>query len=283
MRQTGRKPNARSQPPRHDDSPHHASEPVAALPEPHPGQALTQLRLTPGDFALLRRQGFVSCERRGARQVFKLRFRREGRQVVRRIGSDPAVAAEVRRELEALQVQRRRRREFRRLARLGRQALRDSKRVLAPVLAQDGFYFHGLAVRLRRKPKAPSEILHGANSNKPIHPPSRSRATRRTWAIRDESPCGSKPAVRAPRPNIRTSRREIRALRREIALHRSGRQAKKSRGDTPIRIHPAYARRDSLAGWRRQAVASSSRARRSVPARGRARIVPKSTRGWYAW
>jgi hypothetical protein len=195
MLQNGRKPNARSQPPRRDDSPRCASEPVAAPPEPYRGQALAQLRLTPGDFALLRRQGFVSCERRGARQVFKVRFRREGRQVVWRIGSDPAFAAEVRRELEALQVQRRRTREFRRLARLGRQALRDSKRVLAPVLAQDGFYFHGLAVRLRRRPKTSSEILHVANSNKPTHPPAR----------RDEpaqSAMGRRPRVetRAPSP-----------------------------------------------------------------------------------
>ncbi len=49
---------------------------------------LSALRLEASDYELLRRQGFVAIESRGQRCYFKLRFRRDGRQVVRYIGDE---------------------------------------------------------------------------------------------------------------------------------------------------------------------------------------------------
>ena len=65
--------------------------------------ALISLRLTAVDLQVLRWQGFVSAELRGNCRIFKLRFRRDGRQVVRYLGTDPACAENVRSLLEQWQ------------------------------------------------------------------------------------------------------------------------------------------------------------------------------------
>src|SRR6185295_4287514 len=67
-------------------------------------RVLEELGLTRDEVAALKRQGFVSAEpRRKNIQIFKLRFRMSGRQQVRYLGCDPAVAAAVERELRGLQ------------------------------------------------------------------------------------------------------------------------------------------------------------------------------------
>jgi hypothetical protein len=106
--------------------------------------------LTGADLAALRRQGFVSTERRGDRIHFKLRFRRGRQQLVRYIGSDPDKAQAVQRELEQLQDDRKKELELSRLTEKAKKLLRESKRVLAPLLDKEGFAFHGRQIRRRR-------------------------------------------------------------------------------------------------------------------------------------
>ena len=119
------------------------SRPLADYP------ALAALRLTASELALLRRQGFVGCEERGTQTVFKLRFRKEGKQQVRCI-PNAAAAARVRAELASLQAGVQAARQLRKFDRQARRALRDAKRNLAPLLADHGLAFHGLAVRRPR-------------------------------------------------------------------------------------------------------------------------------------
>ena len=111
---------------------------------------LAALRLTGDDLTALRRQGFVTAERRGKRIYFKLRFRRDRQQVVRYIGSDPDKAEAVQRELDHLQEDRKKELELSRLTEKAKKMLRKSKWVLAPLLAEEGFAFHGRQIRRRR-------------------------------------------------------------------------------------------------------------------------------------
>jgi len=92
----------------------------------------------------------VTAERRGERTYFKLRFRRGGRQCVRYVGHDPVQAAAVQRELDKLQEERKNELKLARLADTARRLLRDSKRTLAPLLAEEGFGFHGYEIRRHR-------------------------------------------------------------------------------------------------------------------------------------
>ena len=111
---------------------------------------LTALRLTDDDLATLRRQGFVTAEWRGNRTYFKLRYRRGRQQIVRYIGSDPDKAAAVQRELDHLQEERKTELELSRLTEKVKKMLRESKQVLAPLLAEESFAFHGHQIRRHR-------------------------------------------------------------------------------------------------------------------------------------
>lgn len=62
---------------------------------------------------------------------------------------DAERASQVRRELALLQRERAAERELAQLRREARRLLRDSKRELAPLLEDRGFYYHGLAIRRR--------------------------------------------------------------------------------------------------------------------------------------
>ncbi len=125
---------------------------------------LAQLRLTSDDLAALCRQGFVTAERRGNCTYFKLRFRRDRQQVVRYVGCDPDRAAAVQQELNILQDERKKELELSRLTDAAKRMLRQSKRALTPVLAEEGFAFHGYQIRRRRSSRAKSEksAPHGA-------------------------------------------------------------------------------------------------------------------------
>jgi hypothetical protein len=109
------------------------------------------LDLTAEEMTALRRQGFVSQERRHGRMFFKLRFRMPtGKQCVRYLGTDPAVAEEVQQELFEMQMVRRMNRELAKLVRKAGQKLQSSKETLGPALAKAGYHFHGLSVRRKR-------------------------------------------------------------------------------------------------------------------------------------
>lgn len=125
-------------------------------PTPQPKERLPHLaalRLSEYDYASLRAQGWVSQERLPSGRIcFKLRFRRtpSGRQSVRYIGTDAAVADEVRQELAALQAETRNERELKRIRKAAFRQLRDAKKKLGPLLAPEGFIFYGFELRASR-------------------------------------------------------------------------------------------------------------------------------------
>jgi hypothetical protein len=114
--------------------------------------ALAALGLTEDDLDALRRQGFVSPESRRGRVYFKLRYRLqpEGPQCVHYIGTDPAVAHEVQRELAQLQRPRRIDRDLSKVTQQIGRALKAIKADLMPHLESAGYRFHGMAVRQKR-------------------------------------------------------------------------------------------------------------------------------------
>ena len=118
--------------------------------EGEPSLALVRLGLTAAELETLRRQGSVSRERRGRRRLYKLRFRVDGRQVTRYVGTDEGKAAEVRQGLHEWQGERHLDLELGRLARQAGRELRRAKRKLEEQMVERGLGFHGLAVRRPR-------------------------------------------------------------------------------------------------------------------------------------
>ena len=116
---------------------------------------LARLGLTAEELQAVRRQGFVAREHRRGQLVFKLRFRMPpaGKQHVRCLGSDTAVAEAVRQELAQIQRPRHLDLQLGKLRPQIGQKLRSDKARLAVQLEQAGYYFHGLAVRRRRLAK----------------------------------------------------------------------------------------------------------------------------------
>ncbi len=112
---------------------------------------LDRFRLTVDDLAALRRQGFVSSELRRCKVYYKLRFRRDGKRVVRYVGNDPATADQLLRELEVLQADRHDKLQDARLCREARIALRETKARLEPLLEAAGHAFRGYEIRTRKK------------------------------------------------------------------------------------------------------------------------------------
>lgn len=112
---------------------------------------LSRLGLNSEEFAALRRQGFVSRERRCGRTYYRLRFRTpSGSQCTRYLGCDSVTAAQVEEELERLQADRHADLELGRLAKRAGQKLRAAKDNVAAQLAEAGYHFHGLAIRQQR-------------------------------------------------------------------------------------------------------------------------------------
>ncbi|MCA9123709.1 MAG: hypothetical protein H6822_08635 [Planctomycetaceae bacterium] len=112
--------------------------------------ALAALRLDNNDLEALSHQGFICRERRGDRVYHKLRFRRNGKQVVRYIGSAER-ATVVEREVSALQSEATAFRELNAAVKIANKMLRDSKTQLEPMLASYGYEFHGRSIRRPRK------------------------------------------------------------------------------------------------------------------------------------
>jgi hypothetical protein len=118
---------------------------------------LERLAFSGMELAALRHNGFVSVEPRRQRAIrYKLRFRLNGRQHVRVLGTDPGMAAAVVRALFELQRAKRTDQQLRQLCRSGRAKLREGKRQLAPMLARLGVKFHGHSLRQSRNAIIPS-------------------------------------------------------------------------------------------------------------------------------
>jgi hypothetical protein len=114
---------------------------------------LAKLRLSPAEIAAIARQGFVSAEQRGPRTiVFKLRFRYDGKQRVRYLGTDQTIAAHITAVLDRHQRQRQLDADLRALANRAGQTLRQSKLALVEQVEGAGLRFHGQSVRRRRQP-----------------------------------------------------------------------------------------------------------------------------------
>jgi hypothetical protein len=109
---------------------------------------LAALGLSKLQLAALRRQGFVFLDR--TRDRWKLRFRFDGRQTVRCLGTDPVRAEKLAAELREWQQPRRLTVAVRRLAKQASSIVRDRQQRLAGLVASRGFYFHGHEIRQRR-------------------------------------------------------------------------------------------------------------------------------------
>ena len=115
-------------------------------------RGLESLALSDEHLGALARQGFVSHEHRGQRgPFFKLRFRFEGKQIVRYLGTDAENAERVRSELLALQQGHHLGRQVERHIIEAGAALRAAKRGVQRELGDTGFHFHGLAIRKKLK------------------------------------------------------------------------------------------------------------------------------------
>ena len=114
---------------------------------------IEHLGLSSDELIAVKQQGHVAHEVRGrSRIVFKLRYRFDGRQRVRHLGSDPQFAQAVREELQHIRRVKVARRNLRTVMREAKQAIRNSKLQLLPFAAEFGFAFHGFELRRRRHP-----------------------------------------------------------------------------------------------------------------------------------
>jgi hypothetical protein len=109
------------------------------------------LGLSNDELDTLTRQGSVSCETRGSKTIYRLRFRVHGRQCVRYVS--PSDAAPLKAELAMLQRRKRAHQRLVRFATLARQLLRQRKAALTPWLEARGYKFHGIQIRRSRTDK----------------------------------------------------------------------------------------------------------------------------------
>ncbi len=112
---------------------------------------LGRLGLSATELATLATQGFVGRETRGDCTVYRLRYRVDGKVRTRYLGTDPALAEQVRRALVQMHEADTLSRALRQLARNIGDKLSGVKAELAPHLEQAGFHFHGQAIRRRRR------------------------------------------------------------------------------------------------------------------------------------
>ena len=110
-----------------------------------------QVGLTPEEIAQVKLQGFVSREQRGTNTtVFKLRYRLDGRQRTKYLGTDVDRAIIIEQQLKKLQSARELNKKLRALNRKAAQLLRKIKPRLEPLVAQMGLRFHGRVLRRSR-------------------------------------------------------------------------------------------------------------------------------------
>lgn len=130
------------------NTPRRNSPPLTNIKTP----SLRILGLVEDELHQLSRQGSIAYERRGrSSSVAKLRFRMNGVQRVKVLGSDEQFIARVRAELEALQIDRNQCQELKQMCQQAREVIRRHKAILAPLLEQQGMRFHGHSLRAKRK------------------------------------------------------------------------------------------------------------------------------------
>ena len=118
------------------------------------------IALNAAELIALRRQGFISRETRGRSTIFKLRFRMNGQQRVRYLGTDERRIAAIQAALNKLQAGRALDRRLRDLEQQARERLKDSKQRLFPVMKAAGWRFHGRAIRrMRTKSRTMSDAV----------------------------------------------------------------------------------------------------------------------------
>lgn len=117
--------------------------------------AIAALGLSVEEIAALRHQGFVCREERDRGRAYgKLRYRVHGKQHVKYLGKDDAFVRQVEQELSELQAPNQLNRTLGRLTREANQVLRSVKPRVESVLNDQGYVFHGRAVR---KPRADNQ------------------------------------------------------------------------------------------------------------------------------
>jgi hypothetical protein len=153
--------------------------PPGALPPPAPaiekelrppdagGGDRKRWNLAAEDWEALKRQGSIHRERRGNTWIYKLRFRRAGKQTVRYLGG-AAAARKFAEVLAAWQAPRRTARRLKQLTQLARRRLRESKKTLTPQLERCGYHYHGLLIRRRRSSRG---VPAGEAARTPQRPP----------------------------------------------------------------------------------------------------------------
>ena len=115
------------------------------------GTVLERIGLTAQEIATLRQQGSVCVETRGRNSsIYKLRFRMDGFQRMRYLGTDAAFAAAVREELKSLRRVQDSAKKLRSLKRDAHKLLRQSKSRSIDALEPMGYAFHGFDIRRRR-------------------------------------------------------------------------------------------------------------------------------------
>jgi hypothetical protein len=112
---------------------------------------LAQLRLSRSQLETLETQGFVHEERRANdNSCFKLRFRFEGKQVVRYLGTDALRAEAVRNALARHQLVHRTLQRLRRDTHQANRMAREAKKNLLSLVEELGYKFHGFDLRAQR-------------------------------------------------------------------------------------------------------------------------------------
>lgn len=109
---------------------------------------LNRLALSAEELSSLARQGFIRSETRGSKTIYRLRYRVHGRQRARYVSPRDAAALEG--ELASWQRQVRARRRLNELVALARKLLAQRRATLAPLLAEQGYHFHGYQIRRSR-------------------------------------------------------------------------------------------------------------------------------------
>ncbi len=111
--------------------------------------ALQRLGLNIEQIELLATQGFIHEEVRRGRRVFRLHYRDADRRQ-RAVNIPAAEVTAIMSELSALQSFRQVKRRLVELDSRRRQLVRDRKEALAPLVAAEGFKFHGRTIRVPR-------------------------------------------------------------------------------------------------------------------------------------
>jgi hypothetical protein len=123
--------------------------------------ALSGLGLGGHELQELSQQGVLRKEQGHGKTVFKIRFRSDGRQRVKRVPPNQVEAVSA--ELKKLQAGTRLGRELKRDMQIARSCLKTTKIALEPYVEKFGHHFHGYAIRRYRQEvtSSPKTLIGG--------------------------------------------------------------------------------------------------------------------------